>query len=149
MLCRALSRTARIVRKEAVRDFSVLERTRARLLAPLRSQLTQIDGWEQEEDAVSAKAAMGLGKVLSLGPEDLRSLASQLAKQGNQSCQHSLSSPDISKQAEVIALAYFERQYSRLLMELVQERTDFWGEKQAICTSLCSIRTGRDLSQGV
>lgn len=118
--------------------FSILEQTRARLLEPLRPQLTSIDGWQKEEEGVAVKAAMSLGKILSLSSDDLRTLATKLAMQGNKSCQQSLMAPDIATQAEVVALAFFERQYSRLLTELLQERTDFWGAKQAIPAAQCS-----------
>jgi SM-20-related protein len=38
----------------------------------------------------------------------------------------------------VVALAFFERQYSRLLTELLQQRTDFWGVQHAIPAAQCA-----------
>jgi SM-20-related protein len=107
-------------------------------LEPLQQQLSSIDGWQKEEEAVAVKAAASLGKVLSLDRDELRALATNLARQGNQSCEQCLQSPDIAAHAEVVALAFFERQYSRLLTELLQQRTDFWGVKQALPAAQCA-----------
>jgi hypothetical protein len=120
--------------------FSILEQTRTRLLEPLRPQLTSIDGWQQEEEAVAVKAAMSLGKILSLDKDDLRKLATNLAKHGNESCEECLRSPDIEAHAEVVALAFFESQYSKLLTELLQQKTDFWGANHAIPAAQCASR---------
>ena len=93
---------------------------------------------------MAAKAAGFLPKVLSLGQEELRALANKLAASGSTSCAQSLLAPDIRTEAEVVALAFFERQYARYLTELLQQRTDFWGSQAAVpsaeCTSAAAAR---------
>ena len=51
---------------------------------------------------------------------------------------HSALSFHIGAEAEAVAVAHFERQYARLLTELAQQRTDFWGSHQAVAAAQCT-----------
>ena len=119
------------------RQFSILEETRSRLLAPLRNQLT-FQGWEEKEAEAATKAANYIPKVLGLSQKELHKLATSLAASGNESCQQSLNATDIQKEAETIALAFFEVQYARHLTDMLQKNTDFWGARDAVPACECS-----------
>jgi SM-20-related protein len=121
----------------ACRSFSVLEKTRERLLAPLRNQLT-FDGWETEENKAATKAASYIPKVLDLSKDELLKLATTLTQSGDPRCEEALRSPDnIQQHAELLALCFFEKQYSRYLTEMLQDNTDFWGINSAMSASDC------------
>ena len=133
---RLLSHRLRQLPFHHIRTFSVLETTRERLLAPLRPQLT-FPNWEKEEAECSTKAAAYIPKVFNLSAKELQNLATTLANGGDTRCMQCLKSPDITTQAEMIALCFFEKQYSRYLTEMLQKHTDFWGIKTAMTAAEC------------
>ena len=112
------------------RSFGGVAQARARLLEAMRPQLA-FSGWEQEEQQVAATAEASAQKVLSMSAIEVRSLAARMAAQGHQRCAHAALSAAIGEETPAVATAVFERQYARLLTQLVQERTDFWGRSTA------------------
>ena len=113
-----------------------VDQARLRLLEDLRPKLAA-SGWEAEEVSVADRAAASAEKVLRLQDSELRSIAVQLAMQGNKRCAHSALLSRIGSEAEAVATAVFEQQYSRLMTELAQRSTDFWGAKQAVPAAQC------------
>ena len=109
---------------------------RTRLLESMRARLTFSD-WQREEEAVAASASSAARKVLALNDGELRALAARLAAQGNKRCAYSALSARVGAEAGAVAVGWFELQYAKLLTELVQRRTDFWGAKAAIAAADC------------
>lgn len=117
-------------------EGSGLAQARARVRESMQPRLN-FEGWKLGEDKAAADAARSAGKILDLGDAELRALAANLAAYGNQRCAHSTLSPHISAEAEAVAVAWFERQYARLLTELIQDQTDFWGVAHARAAAEC------------
>ena len=119
-----------VVRSASSLDVNLME-ARAHLLDPLRPQL-HFSGWEAEELSAAARAAGSAEKVMALDDAKLSSIAEKLASQG------AALQPGIPDEREAVAVAFFERQYARLLTELIMQATDFWGVGSAVEAYRCA-----------